>query len=68
MLKEQNLMLKFRSYAQMLGIAAGNQSTMSQTLILFIKRIEDCFCHYRVSDNTIVTLKANELLQKLVVI
>ena len=67
MLKEQNLMLKFHSYDQMLGIAAGNQSTISQTLIRFIKRIEDCFCHNRVSNNTIVTLKFNELLQKLVV-
>ena len=67
MLKEQNLMFKFRSYDQMLGIAAGNQSTISQTLIQFIERIEDCLCHYRVSNNTIVTLKVNELL-KLVVI
>ena len=66
MLKEQNLMLKFCSYDQMLGIAAGNQSTISQTLIRVIKRIEDCLCHYRVSNNTIVTLKVNELL-KLVV-
>lgn len=48
-------MLKVGLHAQMLGIAAGNRLTISPTRTIHVKRIVNCFSHYRISSDAVVT-------------
>ena len=60
-------MLKAGLHARMLGIAAGNRLTISPIRTIHVKRIVNCFGHYRISSKTVVTLRIGEPLQPLVI-
>ena len=60
---EENLMTpKVVLSSHLLGIAANNSQTILLTLCLHVKSIEDGFGYYRISNDTVVTWKSDELL------
>lgn len=56
-------MLKVGSCAQKLGVTAGNSHTVLHTRTFHVKRIEHCFGHHRISNDTVMTFKIGELSQ-----